>query len=416
MSRLRVEKIALFRLHCSHCIESAILGASMSKLPREVWLLGMVSLFNDISTEMIYPLLPLFTVAVLGATATDLGWIEGTAQGVVALMTAWAGIASDRKTRVPWIRFGYGLPVAGKLMLAVAGSWPVVLIGRAVDRLGKGFRSSPRDALIADVTPDELRGRAYGLDRALDTAGAFIGVLGAAALLWWLPHRETRPIRIVIAVAAGLGLVALGVSCFVREPAARPIAPKHATPGERSALPPAYWRTLAILLVFALANSSDTFVLLRASDVGLAPWTVAIAYAVYNLVYTVASYPAGALSDRFGRWGIVGAGWVIYAISYAAFAVATPSRIWPAFAVYGLFTALTDGVGKALIADHAPREHRGRALGYFYLGTAVTTLVSSVAAGVLWDRVGHAATFWAGAVAALVALVVLVVLRPRTKR
>ncbi len=376
-------------------------------------MLGAVSFFNDISTEMIYPLLPMFTVAVLGATATDLGWIEGTAQGVVALMAAWSGIASDRRTRVPWIRFGYGLPVAGKLLLAVAGSWPLVLVGRTVDRLGKGFRSSPRDALIADVTPDELRGRAYGLDRALDTAGAFVGVIGAAVLLWWLPAHETRPFRIVLAIAAALGVVAFAASFLVREPAAREQAPAATPAGSTAALPRAYWQTLAILLVFALANSSDTFILLRAADVGLEPWTVAAAYAVYNLVYTLASYPAGALSDRVGRWKIVGIGWLIYAVAYAGFAIATSVRIWPAFAIYGLYTALTDGVGKALIADHAPRAHRGRALGIFYLGTAVATLVSSVTAGLLWDHLGHAATFWAGGGAAVVALLVLVVARPR---
>jgi MFS family permease len=390
-----------------------------AKLPRQVWLLGTVSLFNDISTEMVYPLLPMFTVAVLGATATDLGWIEGTAQGVVALMTAWAGITSDhRRARVPWIRIGYGLPVLGKILLVVAGSWPVVLLGRAVDRLGKGFRSSPRDALIADVTPEELRGRAYGLDRALDTAGAFVGVIGAAVLLWWLSKRGSpgpaaaHPLRIVLAIAAALGVVAFAVAFLVRDPKPHDVPPP--SPDEPAGkLPAAYWRTLAILLVFAIANSSDTFVLLRAADVGLAPWAVIAAYAVYNLVYTLASYPAGALSDRMGRWGVIAIGWVIYAGAYAAFAVATPARIWPAFAVYGLYIALTDGVGKALIADHAPRAHRGRALGYFYLGTAVTTLISSVGAGLLWDRIDHAATFWAGSIAAGIALVVLAIARPR---
>jgi len=370
---------------------------------------------------MIYPLLPLFTVAVLGATATDLGWIEGTAQGIVALMTAWAGIRSDRMgRRVPWVRLGYGLPVLGKALLAVATTWPLVLIGRTVDRLGKGFRSSPRDALIADVTPEAIRGRAYGLDRAMDTAGAFVGVIGAAVLLWWFSRasraHDARPFRIVFAIAAAMGLASVALAFLVKEPpAVRDAAPAPAAPGTTLALPAAYWRTLAILLVFAIANSSDTFVLLRASDVGMSPWSVVAAYALYNLVYTVASYPAGALSDRIGRWTLVGVGWAIYAAAYAGFAVATPALIWPTFAVYGLYTALTDGVGKALIADHAPRAYRGRALGIFYLGTAVATLVSSVMAGLLWDRLGHAAPFWVGAVAAVLALVVLVVLRPRRR-
>jgi MFS family permease len=388
---------------------------SPRQLPREVWLLGVVSLFNDISTEMIYPLLPLFTVAVLHATATDLGWIEGSAQAVVALMTAWAGMRSDRaRARVPWIRVGYGLPVAGKLVLALATTWPLVLIGRSVDRLGKGFRSGPRDALIADVTPDELRGAAYGLERALDTTGAFVGVIAAALLLWWLAGSgdASRPIRIVLVVAAGLGVVSFAASLLVKEPAHRDDAPAPTTTGP-VALPRAYWQTLAILMVFALANSSDTFVLLRASDVGLAPWTVVAAYAVYNAVYALASYPAGALSDRIGRWTLVTIGWAIYAAAYAGFAIVTPVRVWPTFAVYGLYIALTDGVGKALIADHAPREHRGRALGIYYACLAGATLLSSVAAGMLWDRVGHAATFWAGSIAAIVSIIVLAIARPR---
>jgi MFS family permease len=391
----------------------------VTRLPREVWLLGVVSLFNDISTEMIYPLLPMFTVAVLGATATDLGWIEGSAQAVVALMTAWAGITSDRKRRrVPWIRLGYALPVAGKLMLALATTWPFVLIGRSVDRFGKGFRSSPRDALIADVTPDELRGAAYGLDRALDTAGAFIGVIAAAFLLWWLPAGTdaSRPIRIVLVIAAALGVVSFMVALLVREAARRDDdSPKPDAAGPIT-LPRAYWQTLAILIVFALANSSDTFVLLRASDVGLKPWTVVAAYAVYNLVYALASYPAGALSDRVSRWTLVAVGWAIYAVAYAGFAIVTPVRVWPAFAIYGLYIALTDGVGKALIADHAPREHRGRALGIYYACMAAATLISSVGAGVIWDRVGHAATFWVGAAAAVVSIGVLAIVKPRSVR
>jgi MFS family permease len=371
---------------------------------------------------MIYPLLPMFIVAVLGATATDMGWIEGIAQGTVALMAAWAGMRSDRfRRRMPWVRFGYMLPVIGRALLVVASSWPFVLIGRTVDRLGKGFRSSPRDALIADITPVEIRGRAYGLDRAMDTAGAFVGVIVSAILLWWLAgspngktaaHIDPHPFRIVFGIAAAMGLVAVALTFVIREPAAKEATPKQDAPGVAK-MPAAYWQTLAILLVFAIANSSDTFILLRAANVGLSPWAVVAAYAMYNLVYTVASYPAGALSDRIGRWWLVGIGWGIYAIAYLGFAVATPALIWPLFAFYGLFTALTDGVGKALIADHAPAAHRGRALGIFYLATGAATIASSVLAGIVWDRFGAASTFWLGGIAAAVALLVLIIVRPR---
>ncbi len=393
-----------------------------AKLPRQVWLLGAVSFLNDISTEMIYPLLPLFIVAVLGATATDLGWIEGVQQAVVALVIAWAGIRSDRfRRRVPWVRLGYSLPVVGKAILVFASSWPLVMFGRAVDRMGKGFRGSPRDALIADVISPEQRGRAFGLERAMDTAGAIVGVLGAAVLLWWFsgtpngtgaPSTDPHPYRVIFAIAGVLGLGSVVLTFLIKE--AREAAPAQVaapTPGWK--LPAAYWKVITILLVFSLANSSDTFLLLRAGNTGLSPWMVVVAYAMYNVLYAAISYPAGVLSDRFGRWKLIAIGWAIYAVVYAMFALANSTTIWPAFAIYGIYMALTDGVGKALIADVAPKEHRGRAMGIYYLGTGFTTIASSVVAGVLWDRVSPSAPFWLGSGMAVVALIVLAIARPR---
>ena len=393
------------------------------KLPRQVWLLGGVSFFADVSGEMIYPLLPLFIVGVLGASATDMGWIEGVAQATIALLTAYAGVRSDRlRRRVPWVRWGYGLPVAGKTILSASIAWPMVLLGRTVDRVGKGLRSSPRDALIADATAPDQRGRAFGLHRTLDTAGAFVGVTLAAVLLYWLTgspsaravvaptHADARPYRIVFAIAAALGLAALALTFLIKDPPHE--TARRAAPAAGDAkLPRSYWLVLAMLLVFAVANSSDTFLLLRAANVGLSPWAVVIAYALFNVVYTVVAYPAGVLSDRIGRWRVIGVGWAIYAGVYVGFAVANTTAIWPLFASYGLYMALTDGVGKALITDHAPAERRGRALGIFYLGTGIATIISSVVAGALWDAVSPAATFWLGAGAAAVALVLLVVAR-----
>ncbi|HEU4731477.1 MAG TPA: MFS transporter [Kofleriaceae bacterium] len=381
---------------------------SRDPIPRPVWLLGGVSFFADVSSEMIYPLLPLFIVAVLGASATSMGWIEGTAQAVVALITAYAGTRSDRyRRRLPWVRWGYGLPVLGKSILAVATTWPLVLLGRNVDRVGKGFRSSPRDALIADATPEAMRGRAFGLHRAMDTAGALVGSLLAAFLLWRLSGNrgDARPYRIIFVISAGMGVAAVALTFLIREaPRDQPI---ESTAAGKLALPSTYWVVLMMLLVFAIANSSDTFLLLRAADVGLSPWVVVLAYSMYNAVYTLGSYPAGAISDRIGRWRVIAIGWAVYAVVYAGFAVADSTSVWPLFAFYGLYMALTDGVGKALIADHAPPEHRGRALGIFYLATGATTIISSVAAGLLWDRVGPAAPFWLGAGAAVVAVAIL---------
>jgi len=395
-----------------------------TRLPRTVWLLGGVSFFADVSGEMIYPLVPIFVIGVLGASATTLGVIEGVAQAMVALLAAWAGIRSDMfRRRLPWVRWGYGLPVAGKAVLALATTWPLALVGRAVDRIGKGLRSSPRDALITEATPPALRGRAFGLERALDTAGALVGVLTAAVLLWWLAgsprggasaaaqgaHLDARPFRIVFGIASAAGLSALVLTLLVREPAQTSTSPSGATKTASERLGRRYWLVLAMLVVFALANSSDTFLLSRAMDVGLSPWAVVGVYALYNAVYAIASYPAGALSDRYGRWVVLGVGWAIYAGVYAGFALANARSIAPLYACYGLYAALTDGVGKALIADHAPKSRRGRALGIYNLAIGGATLVSSVIAGLAWDHAGPAMTFWIGAGAAVVALVVLAV-------
>ena len=397
-------------------------------LPREVVLLGWVSFFNDVSSEMIYPLLPLFMVAVLGASATSLGWVEGISQAAVAALTAWAGWRSDRfARRVPYVRWGYGLPVLGKGILTAAVAWPMVLVGRTVDRIGKGIRSSPRDALIADTTTPDDRGRAFGLHRAMDSAGAVVGVLLSAVLLWWLSgspikgatvtqsEHTAAAFRTIFAVAAVLGLAALAFTFLLREPRHAPrdesVAAAPRLSGARG-LSRQYWRVLTLLLVFSLANSSDTFLLLRAGQVGLEPWEVVLLYALFSLVYTVVSYPAGVLSDRFGRWRVIAAGWVLYAVVYLGLATTGAMAIWPLLGLYGVYIALTDGVGKALLADHAPTERRGLAIGLFYMASGVTTLVASVVAGVLWDRVGPDAPFWVGGVTAAAAVVLLLILRP----
>jgi MFS family permease len=396
-------------------------------LSRDVIVLGWVSFFNDVSSEMIYPLLPLFMVAVLGASATSLGWVEGIAQAAVAALTAWAGWRSDRiRRRVPYIRLGYGLPVAGKAILVGAVAWPMVLLGRTVDRIGKGIRSSPRDALIADTTTAEDRGRAFGLHRAMDSAGAVVGVLLSAGLLWWLSgspvqgasvaqtEHTAAALRTIFAIAAVLGLAAVGFTFVLREPPQDPPPPKPAGVATRelAGLSRGYWKVMALLLVFSLANSSDTFLLLRAGQVGLAPWQVVLVYALFSFIYMLVSYPAGILSDRLGRWPVIALGWILYAGVYLGLTQAGSTAIWPLLAVYGVYIALTDGVGKALLADHVPRARRGFAIGLFYMATGATTLVSSVIAGVLWDRCGPASPFWFGGIAALAALVLLLVLRP----
>lgn len=409
------------------------------RLPRAVVLLGWVSFLADISSEMVYPLIPMFVVGVLGASATTLGGIEGAAAFIVAFVTAWAGFGSDRRRRrVPFVRIGYGLPVIGKSLMALAFAWPMVLAGRLVDRLGKGLRASPRDALIADAASPAIRGRAFGFHRAMDTAGAMVGVLLSAGLLWWFtgtPAETDAPstaagagwaFRVVFAVSAALGLLSLALTFMVRESEVVPPVPgiEHAAPAGRLGLPRAYWRTVALMLVFSLANSSDAFLLLRARDLGLSPWAVVLAYALFNLTYTAFSYPAGVLSDRLGRWRVIVFGWAIYAAVYAGFAFIGSAGemgggwgaagVWPLLALYGVYMALTDGVGKALVADHAPPDRRGTALGIFYMASGLMTLLASILAGILWDRVGPSATFGLGAVIAVIAMALVPALRPRS--
>jgi len=396
----------------------------MPKLSRDVVVLGWVSFFNDVSSEMVYPLLPLFVVATLDASATSLGWVEGVALATVAVLTAWVGLRSDRfRRRVPYIRIGYLLPVAGKALLATAVAWPMVLAGRTIDRIGKGIRSSPRDALIADVTEPSMLGRAFGLHRAMDSAGAVVGVLGSAALLYWLSgtpleggaphaHASAATFRTIFAIAAALGLLAVGLTFVLRDPPHESASPPASARTALRELPRTYWIVVALMVLFSFANSSDTFILLRASDVGLAPWEVVLAYALFSFVYTVVSYPAGVLGDRFGRWRVIGAGWTLYALVYLGFAYSTSTTIWPLLAVYGCYIALTDGVGKALLVGSVPRERRGIALGLYYTATGATTLASNVVAGLAWDRAGTRAPFLIGAATAALAVVVMLVVRP----
>ncbi len=414
-------------------------------LPRSVWILSFVSFFADVSSEMVYPLLPLYLISVLGSSKTQLGAMEGAAVLIVALMSAVAGIRSDRKGRrggrVKWIRWGYGLPVIGKTVIALASIWPLVLGGRLLDRFGKGLRGAPRDALIADAVAPDQRGRAFGLHRALDTAGAIVGVLLSAFLLWWLTGSPEPTVsgevlgaaaetpawiyRSIFGVGAFLGFASLILTFFVRESESVPsesgtklnsaieIEPIAPTPNVQKgwlSLPVSYWYVLAILILFSLANSSDTFLLLRARDLGYSPWAVVLVYAIYNVSYSILSYPAGALSDRFGRWRIIVVGWIIYAVVYAGFAILPASQawgVWPLMAIYGVYMALTDGIGKALISDHAPRESRGTAMGLFYGLTGLTTFIASLVAGIVWDRYGAAPALLIGAGFAILALIVL---------
>jgi MFS family permease len=415
-------------------------------LPATVWLLSWVSLLADISGEMMFPLLPLFLVGVLKVSTIELGAIEGLALLVVALMSAYAGLRSDRRGskgggRVPWIRWGYGLPVLGKSLVAIAGGWWLVLAGRLLDRLGKGLRGAPRDALIADAVDKSQRGQAFGLHRALDTIGALLGVLISAVLLWWWSGSprsdggveqvaageapEAWVYRAVFGVSALLGLGSWLLTLVIREPEGEPKHDEveHSSLSEQdaekraagwAALPRRYWMTLGIFALFGLANSSDAFLLLRAQELGFAPWAVVLVYALFNVAYAAASYPAGDLSDRWGRWRVIGLGWMLYVAVYFAFAFLSPATawgVWPLMALYGLYMALTEGVAKALVGDCAPAELRGRAMGLFHAVNGIAMLLASLLVGILWTSIGSQGALVCGGSLAGISLLLLLLWR-----
>ena len=393
-----------------------------TRLPRNVVLLGVVSFFADVSSEMAYPFIPIFLTGVLGAPVAVVGIIEGIAESTASLMKLASGWWSDRiHRRLPLVVTGYGLAAIGKLLLALAVAWPFVLFARFVDRFGKGLRGSPRDALIGDSAPPELRGRAFGLHRSMDTAGAVVGPLLALAMAGALNH-DLRTVFLLAAIPGFLGVLAL---LLVREP--RQIAPASVASADADAdadaerlpivgpMPKPLLLFIVASLVFALGNSSDVFLLLRARDLGMSTTLTVLAYVVYSFVFMLGAYPVGVLSDRIGRRGVFVAGLAAFAVTYLGFATTTDATlVWPLFALYGLYMAATDGIGKALITDIAPVEHRASAIGLHGMITGVDTLVASVLAGQLWDRIGPAAPFLLGAGSAALAMALLLAARPRS--
>lgn len=384
------------------------------KIPSTVWRLGWVSFLADVSSEMVYPLIPAFLNGVLRAPAQALGIVEGVAEGIVSVMKGWSGIHTDRKgQRLPTVKLGYTLSAVGKPLLAVATVWPVVLLGRGVDRLGKGIRGTARDALLADVIPPSIRGKAFGLHRSLDTAGALVGVLIAALLMLWIPGAY----RTVFVLAAIPGLLAVALLFTVRE--RQPTSegnPRAEGKVPWRTFPRPFWVMVGLSLVFGLANSSDTFLLLRAGQLGLSEAQVVGTYALYNVTYMLVSYPAGILSDRLGRWAVIGLGWTLYAVVYGSFAFTGRAWLLPLFALYGIYIGLTKGVGVALVADHAPSEWRGSAMGIFFMASGGVTLLANALTGFLWDHVGVQSAFLTCTViAALAVLGIPIALRTRSK-
>jgi MFS family permease len=358
--------------------------------------LAAVSFLTDASSEIIAPLLPLFLVGTLGASVQMVGVIEGAAEAVAALLKVASGWWSDRVSRrKPLIVLGYGLASLVRPMVAVAQTGAHVLAIRLTDRVGKGIRGAPRDALLAASVPAEQRGRAFGFHRAADHAGAVVGPLVALACLQWLG----MPVRQVFWVAAVPGALAVMVALvLVKEepPAVRAVPVRR--PAERVALPTRFWAGIAPVVLFTLGNSTDAFLLLRASQLGVPTALIPLLWVALHVVKSASSTPGGALSDRVGRRPLIVAGWLLYAAVYAGFAVAEAQwHAWALFAVYGAVFGLTEGSEKALVADLVAPAQRGTAFGWYHGLVGAAALPASVLFGYVWDRYSAGAAFTMGA-------------------
>lgn len=381
-------------------------------LGRTVLSLAAVSLLTDASSEMIAPLLPIFLTSTLGASASMVGTIEGAAESTASLLKLASGWWSDRlPRRKPLVVAGYALASAARPLVAAAGSAGQVLAVRLADRVGKGIRGAPRDAILAAAVPASQRGRAFGFHRAADHLGAVIGPLVAFALLGVF-GLSLRAVFWLAAVPAALAVLVLVVA--VRE---EPAPPRPATPAPDAAAARPATRSLGALLVavlvFTLGNSTDAFLVLRATQLGVPVALIPILWAALHVVKSASSTPGGALSDRLGRKPTIVAGWLLYALVYAGFAVAGAAwHVWALVIVYGVFFGLTEGAEKALVADLVAPHARGTAFGWYHLTVGLAALPASLLFGAIWDRRGAPAAFLTGAALALAASVLLALTVP----
>jgi MFS family permease len=385
------------------------------RLPRAVFWLGLVSLATDAASEMIYPLMPLFLTTVLGAGAGFVGLIEGAAEATASLLKLYSGRLADRvRRRKPLTVLGYGISSTLRPLAGLATAPWMVLAVRVGDRVGKGLRSSPRDALLADATPASQLGRAFGFHRAMDNAGAVIGPIAA-----WLLLFEHFSLRAVFLLAAIPGLLAmLALVAGVREPERHvPPAthPSGATAGPTQA--PGLRAYLVAVGVFAAGNSTDAFLLLRAQSIGVEVGLIPIVWMMHSAVRAALATFGGALSDRIGRRRVIITGWVVYALCYLAFGLADRAwQVWALFAAYGVYYALVEGSEKALLADLVPAGARGAAFGRYYAVVGVAALPASFCFGLAIDRFGARATFTTAAALAMAAALILAQWVPEARR
>ena len=384
----------------------------LSRIPRSIWALGFVSLLMDVSSELVHGLLPAFLVTVLGASAFMVGLIEGAGEATALIVKVFSGALSDYwGKRKPLTVLGYGLGAISKPLFAIASSAGFVLVARLTDRVGKGIRGAPRDALVADIAPPELRGAAFGLRQALDTVGAFLGpLLGISLMLLWANNFRAVFWVAIIPGALAVALLLLGV----QEPD-RPHAQRRVNPIARAnlrRLPAAYWWVVGIGAAFTLARFSEAFLILRAAQGGLPVAYTPLVLVGMNAVYALSAYPFGKLSDSMSHTRLLTLGLAVLICADLVLAWSNHwGWVWLGISLWGLHLGITQGLLARMIADGAPPDLRGTAYGFFNLLSGVALLLASVLAGLLWDRFGAAQTFIAGALLSAVALVAMVLRR-----
>jgi MFS family permease len=379
-------------------------------LPRAIWAIGFVSMFMDISSEMIHALLPVYLTTVLGASMMSVGLIEGIAEATASITKLFSGAVSDwfGKRKLLAV-IGYALAAFTKPIFPLATTIGWITAARFIDRIGKGIRGAPRDALVADIAPEELRGAAFGLRQSLDTVGAFLGPVIAIALMW----QSANNFKFIFWIAVIPAFIAVAVLIFgVKEPADVPRAKGQVWPlsGQAMrAMGTGFWLIMAIAALFTLARFSEAFLILKAQQSGLSLMWIPMVLVVMNITYALASYPAGVLSDRFGRTTLLGIGMIVLIAADIVLARSSAlTGVTGGIILWGLHMGLTQGTLSTLVADHAPKALRGTAFGLYNLVTGLALLAASPLAGYLWDRQGAPLTFYTGAGFALLALILLV--------
>ena len=401
--------------------------ATIKQLPRNVWAVGLTSFFMDVSSEMVLNILPLFLANVLGVKTNIIGLIEGIAEATASILKLFSGWLSDKIGGRKWLAvIGYGLSALSKPFFYIASSWELIAGVRWTDRVGKGVRTAPRDALVADSVTKETRGLAFGFHRALDTAGAMVGIL-IAAFVVWLAQKNTldlsmstfQTVVLISLLPAFLAVLSLVIGAKDVPVQGQRAAPKFSL---RSMGRP-FLVFLAIVSIFTLGNSSDAFLVLRAQTLGITVTGILIMLAMFNLIYSLVSTPAGSLSDRIGRRRLIIGGWLVYAAIYFGFALAQSAwQVWLLYVVYGLYYGMAYGSANALVADLVPEQLRGTAYGTYNAVIGLLAFPASLIAGILWQGagtwggLGPSAPFLFGGSLALIAALLMAFWMPKTPK